>query len=155
MDKLSARFFPPLLFALALALAWCRPAAAQEMPKVKLSAGIHLINAELAADDQNRQRGLMFREKMPAGEGMLFVFDQAAVHCMWMKNTLLPLSVAFIDVKGTILNIEDMKPQTLDSHCAKQPATFALEMNLGWFKQRGIKAGMKIGGAAELLEQKK
>jgi uncharacterized membrane protein (UPF0127 family) len=112
----------------------------------KLSAGMHLIKAEVAANDPQRQQGLMFREKMDSNSGMVFVFDQSNTQCMWMKNTLLPLSVAFIDDDGKIVNIEDMQPQTLDSHCSKKPVRYALEMNLGWFKQKNIKPGTTIEG---------
>ena len=112
----------------------------------ELTAGMHLIKAEVAAKDPERQQGLMFREKMASNAGMVFVFDQTGPQCMWMKNTLLPLSVAFIDAGGKIINIEDMRPQTLDNHCAAKPARYALEMNLGWFKQNNIKPGTRIGG---------
>jgi uncharacterized membrane protein (UPF0127 family) len=81
---------------------------------------------------------------------MLFVFDEAAPHCMWMKNTLIPLSVAFIDANGTIVNIADMQPHSEQPHCASAPAVFALEMARGWFAQRGVKAGMKLGGLERL-----
>lgn len=118
------------------------------MPVVELSAGLHRIEAEVAATDPNRQLGLMNRKAMPAQHGMLFVFDHDNTHCMWMRNTLLPLSVAFLDAGGTIINIEDMQPQTETNHCARQPARYALEMNLGWFAQRGIKPGMKLNGIA-------
>lgn len=111
-----------------------------------LTAGMFVIKAEVAATDVERQQGLMFREKMGINEGMVFVFERPAGVCMWMKNTPLPLSVAFIDGTGKIINIEDMKPQTTESHCAKQLASFALEMNQGWFKQKNIKAGAKIEG---------
>jgi uncharacterized membrane protein (UPF0127 family) len=83
---------------------------------------------------------------MPSNAGMLFIFDEAGEQCMWMKNTLIPLSVAFIDDAGTIVNIEDMAPQTLDSHCARRPARYALEMNRGWFAARGIKPGSRLRG---------
>lgn len=116
------------------------------MPLMELSAGFHRIEAEVAANDQNRQVGLMNRKAMPVQRGMLFVFTQENTHCMWMRNTLLPLSVAFIDGEGKIINIEDMQPQTEDNHCARRPARYALEMNLGWFAQRGIKPGVKLGG---------
>lgn len=112
----------------------------------QLSAGMHLIKAEVAANDPERQQGLMFRDKMANNAGMVFVFDQPATQCMWMKNTLLPLSVAFIDEQGKIVNIEDMQPQTLASHCSKQVVKYALEMNLGWFRQKNIKPGMTIEG---------
>lgn len=124
------------------AAAWAQGA----MPLMELTAGFHRIEAEVAASDRDRQVGLMNRREMPPQRGMLFVFDHENTHCMWMRNTLLPLSVAFMDAKGVIINIEDMKPQTEDNHCAKVPARYALEMNAGWFAQRGIKPGMKLGG---------
>lgn len=115
-------------------------------PVTQLNSGIHVIKAEVASNEAQREQGLMFREKMGANEGMVFVFDGPVGACMWMKNTLLPLSVAFIDDDGRIVNIEDMKPQTLDSHCAKKLVRYALEMNLGWFKQKAIKPGSVIEG---------
>jgi uncharacterized membrane protein (UPF0127 family) len=116
------------------------------MPMLELTAGFHRIEAEVAANDQHRQVGLMNRKAMPPQHGMLFVFNHENTHCMWMRNTLLPLSVAFMDASGTIINIEDMQPQTEDNHCARRPARFALEMNVGWFAQRGIKPGTRING---------
>ena len=124
------------------AAAWAQSA----MPVMELSAGFHRIEAEVAATDANRQLGLMNRKAMPTQHGMLFVFTQNNTHCMWMRNTLLPLSVAFMDEEGKIINIEDMQPQTEDNHCARRPARYALEMNIGWFAQRGIKPGMKLNG---------
>lgn len=121
-------------------------AAAQSLPVIELNAGIHRIEAEVAASPEARMRGLMQRTTLPPQRGMLFVFDQEARHCMWMKNTYLPLSVAFLDAAGRILNIEEMQPQTEDNHCAARPARFALEMNAGWFARRGIRAGDTIGG---------
>ena len=131
------------------ALLMATHAGAQQPVKFKvasLSAGIHLIKAEVAATEAEREQGLMFREKMGPNEGMVFLFGAPAGVCMWMKNTLLPLSVAFIDDDGKIVNIEDMKPQTTQSHCAAKPIRYALEMNAGWFKQKNIKAGMVIDG---------
>ena len=116
------------------------------MPVMELSAGFYRIEAEVASNDRNRQLGLMNRQTMPAQHGMLFVFTENNTHCMWMRNTLLPLSVAFLNEEGKIINIEDMQPQTEDNHCARVPARYALEMNLGWFAQRGIKPGMKLNG---------
>ncbi|HEY0065136.1 MAG TPA: DUF192 domain-containing protein [Telluria sp.] len=132
----------------ALLLLAAGSALAQQTPfgSAQLSAGMHLIKAEVAANDPQRQQGLMFREKMDANHGMVFVFEGTNGQCMWMKNTPLPLSVAFIDEKGKIVNIEDMQPQTLESHCSTKPVRYALEMNLGWFKQKNIKPGMTIGG---------
>lgn len=117
-----------------------------KFPVISLNAGIHLIKAEVATTEAQRQQGLMFREKMGPNEGMVFLFGAPAGVCMWMKNTLIPLSVAFIDENGKIVNIEDMEPQTTDSHCAKKPITYALEMNRGWFKQKNIKPGNTIDG---------
>jgi len=116
------------------------------MPQAELTIGMYRIVAEVAATQEDRMRGLMQRKSMPPSRGMLFVFTEQQRHCMWMKNTLLPLSVAFMDESGRILNVEDMQPQTEDSHCAARPARFALEMNLGWFAERGIKAGDTLRG---------
>ena len=116
------------------------------MPRIELSAGLNRIEAEVAANMSDRMQGLMHRQSLPANHGMLFVYPQAQTHCMWMRNTVLPLSVAFLDDQGKILNIEDMKPQTEDNHCASLPARFALEMNRGWFTDKGVKAGQRIGG---------
>jgi len=136
-----------LLVSLMLCAA---PALAQELPVVQLSAGMHLIRAEVAADYPSRGRGLMHRKSLGANAGMLFVFDQAAIHCMWMKNTYVPLSVAFLDEHGTIVNIADMQPHSEQSHCATRPTVYALEMAQGWFAQRGIKPGAKLGGLDKL-----
>ena len=130
-----------LLWALAAV-----PAFAQDLPTVQLNAGMYLIRAEVAADFGSRAQGLMYRKQLASNAGMLFIFDQPGEQCMWMKNTLIPLSVAFIDEAGTIINVEEMAPQTLDSHCARRPARYALEMNAGWFAGRGVKPGMRLGG---------
>lgn len=120
--------------------------AQSPLPTTKLTAGIHLITAEVAANDPARARGLMFRERLAPNQGMLFVFDAKTVQCMWMRNTLIPLSVAFIEDDGSIVNIEDMQPKTETSHCAARPVRFALEMDQGWFAKRGIKAGTRLAG---------
>jgi len=117
-----------------------------DLPRVKLSAGMHLIDAQVAATIEQRSTGLMFRRDMPQSEGMLFVFEQATVQCFWMKNTLLPLTAAFVANDGTIVNLADMKPKTTDSHCSKEPVRYVLEMNQGWFGKKGIKTGFKLGG---------
>ena len=143
------RFFSRLLTWLLVALASFSAfaqSAQPPQPTVQLQSGLYLVKAEVAAEFGTRMVGLMMREKMAANDGMLFVFPGRDTQCMWMKNTLLPLSVAFIDEDGTILNIEDMKPQTENSHCSVKPARYALEMNQGWFKTRNIKAGTKILG---------
>jgi len=130
---------------IAFAALAAAPALAQP-PVAQLNAGMHLIRAEVVSDPGTRAQGLMYRKTMAQNAGMLFIFDEAAVHCMWMKNTLISLSVAFIDDRGAIVNIEDMQPQTEDSHCAAQPVRYALEMNRGWFKARGVKPGSRLGG---------
>jgi uncharacterized protein len=125
-------------------------AHAQSMPVMELTAGFHRIEAEVAANNPARMQGLMYRKAMPQQHGMVFAFPMDAQHCMWMKNTFLPLSVAFIDASGRIVNIEEMKPQTEDNHCAAKPARFALEMNAGWFAQVGLKPGDAINGIDRL-----
>ena len=136
---------------LGLVAALINPSHAQnapqlDLPRTKLAAGMHLIDAQVAATPEQRSTGLMFRRDMPQPEGMLFVFEQASVQCFWMKNTLLPLTAAFVANDGTIVNLADMKAQTTDSHCSKEPVRFVLEMNQGWFGKKGIKAGFKLGG---------
>lgn len=141
-----------LLATSLIALASTAPAAAQgqpqmNLPRIEITAGMHRIEAQVAASPQERQTGLMHRKEMPAHEGMLFVFEQPATQCFWMKNTLLPLTAAFVADDGTIVNLADMKPQTEDSHCSAKPVRYVLEMNQGWFGKKGIKAGFKLGGA--------
>jgi uncharacterized membrane protein (UPF0127 family) len=148
---------PPIPFRCALALraavlaggVFCSGSAVAQqsaLPTTTLSAGIHVIHAEVASTVASRSQGLMQRKSMAQGSGMLFLFDQSAGHCMWMKNTLIPLSVAFIDARGDIVNIADMQPLDETTHCAARPVPYALEMNQGWFKQRGISAGTPIKG---------
>src|SRR4051794_23036080 len=134
------------LLAASSAVALAAATALAQMPTLQLSAGMYLIRAEVASTYDTRMTGLMFRESLGANEGMLFVFPEAQVHCMWRKNTLVPLSVAFIDGAGTIVSISDMQPQTETSHCATGPAKYALEMNKGWFSAKGLEAGTKIRG---------
>ena len=117
-----------------------------DLPRIKLSAGMHLIDIQVAATPAQRSTGLMFRQDMPSGEGMLFAFEEAAPQCFWMKNTLIPLTAAFVADDGTIINLADMKPQTTDAHCSVKPVRYVLEMNQGWFDKKGIKAGSKLGG---------
>ena len=135
-----------LSFLSATLLLIAATATAQTMPVMELSAGFHRIEAEVAADQPSRMQGLMQRRNMAPNHGMIFVFPVAERHCMWMRNTLIPLSVAFLDEGGRIINIEEMKPQTENNHCAAAPARFALEMNAGWFAGKGIKSGIRIGG---------
>lgn len=140
-----------LLLAAAL-LAAAAFSGAQEtpqmdLPRIKLGAGMYQIEAQVARTSDQRTTGLMYRKEMPQYEGMLFVFEQPSGLCFWMKNTLIPLTAAFIADDGTIVNLTDMKPQTTDSHCALRPVRYVLEMNQGWFSKRGLKAGAKLTGA--------
>ena len=127
-------------------IAFAQSGPQMDLPRTRLGAGMHQIDAQVAALPAQRQTGLMFRKEMPAHEGMLFVFEQPAVQCFWMKNTLLPLTAAFVADDGTIVNLADMQPQTTDSHCSKEPVRYVLEMNQGWFTRRGLKAGSKLNG---------
>lgn len=136
----------------AAAIAFTAPAVAQtaaqpRLPTVTLNAGMHNIVAEVARSPDERAAGLMFRREMAAHEGMLFIFEAKGQQCFWMKNTLLPLSIAFLEDDGTVVNIEDMAPQTTDPHCSARPVRLVLEMNKGWFAKRGVKAGSRLSGA--------
>ncbi len=142
----------PGLVALALLLAATAAARAQTeaQPRLEttvLQAGMHLIHAELARTPQQTTIGLMYRRELGANDGMLFVFPDRGLRCFWMRNTLLPLSIAFIDDHGTITDLADMKPLSEDEHCSTQAVRFALEMNQGWFAKRGIRPGFKLKGA--------
>ncbi len=144
--------FHALTAALLAGLLWASPTLAQDGPQGKLqttelTAGMHVIRAELAITPIQQQTGMMFRRSMGANEGMLFVEETPGLRCFWMRNTLVPLSIAFLADDGTIVNLADMAPQSDDSHCSAKPVRFALEMNKGWFAKRGIKAGMKLRGA--------
>ena len=139
------------LFLTALLVTLAGPALAQDkpqmdLPRVKLSAGMYLIDAQVAQTPEQRQIGLMFRREMPAQEGMLFVFEEPGTQCFWMKNTLLPLTAAFVADDGRVVNLADMQPQTTESHCSEEPVRYVLEMNQGWFAKRGLKAGIQLGG---------
>lgn len=135
-----------LLLAGAAASAQSNVGPQLGLARTQLTAGMHRLEVQLAQTPEQRQIGLMWRKDMPIHEGMLFVFEQAATQCFWMRNTLIPLTAAFIDDEGIIINLADMKPQTEDSHCSSQPVRFVLEMNKGWFDQRQIKPGYKLKG---------
>ncbi|WP_342132431.1 DUF192 domain-containing protein [Hydrogenophaga sp. OTU3427] len=141
----TPRLLLPFVLAAACA-SHAQDAPQMNLPRVKLGAGMHQIDAQVALTPQQRSIGLMMRKEMPLHEGMLFVFEQPASQCFWMKNTLLPLTAAFVADDGTIVNLADMKPQTTDSHCSAQPVRYVLEMNQGWFAKRGIAAGSRLRG---------
>ena len=151
-DIQPSPLFRPLLTALASSfwLVLAVPAHAQDsaqtLPSMTLNVGMHNISVEVAQTPNERAIGLMHRTTMGISQGMLFVFEQPAVQCFWMKNTLLPLAIAFLAEDGSIVNIDEMKPQSLDSHCSAKPVRYVLEMNTHWFDKRGIKVGTKLGG---------
>lgn len=143
------RLLPTLTTIVALFIPigiWAQSVPQLDLARVKLSAGMHVIDAQLASTPEQRQTGLMLRKEMPQHEGMLFTFDQANVQCFWMKNTLLSLTAAFVADDGTIVNLADMRPETTDSHCSTSPVRYVLEMNKGWFLRKGIQAGSKLSG---------
>ncbi len=137
------KFIATLLIGAAFALP---PAHAAELPKLSLTIGAHKVVAEVAASADDRARGLMQRFSLQPDHGMLFVFERAEPLAFWMKNTFIPLSIAFIGADGKIINVEDMQPQTEDTHWSKGPALYALEMKKGWFAERGIGPGATVRG---------
>lgn len=143
------KYLAPLLFVAMLT--GHAPIKAQDAPqthlqRIRLTSGIHQIDAQVAATSEEHAIGLMHRTEMPSHEGMLFVFQNPSKQCFWMKNTLIPLTAAFIADDGSIVNLEDMKPQSLESHCSNKPVRYVLEMNKGWFTKKGLKAGSKFSG---------
>lgn len=145
------RFTPFATMARLGVLATCCAAAWAQvpqthLPRTSIGAAMHLIDAQVALTPEQHQTGLMWRQELPANEGMLFVFPKAGVQCFWMKNTLLPLTAAFVANDGRIVNLADMRPLDETSHCSKEPVRFVLEVNQGWFAKRGLKAGDRLRG---------
>ena len=143
-----AWFFRPLAFAVLIAplCAAAQTGPQLDLQRTKLSAGMHLIQAQIARTPEQRQIGLMMRRDMPQQEGMIFIFEEATRQCFWMKNTLLPLTAAFVAEDGRIVNMADMKPLTENAHCSEEPVRYVLEMNKGWFAKKGIQPGSKLAG---------
>ena len=139
----AAQFLPAPAFAQAMP-AGAKPPEA--FPRAKLTVGMFVIDAAVAANDPDREQGIMYRTQLAPNEGMLFVFNEQAVHCFWMKNTLIPLSIAFMRADGTITDIDEMQAETTNNHCPRNNGVYALEMSKGWFSAKGIRPGMKIGG---------
>jgi hypothetical protein len=149
MSSLSR--LPAQCIALLLGLTLASGVGAQSgpqptLPTTRLTAGMHIITAELATTPQSRTIGMMFREKTAPNHGMLFVFEYKAQQCFWMRNTPLPLTIAFIEDDGTILQLNDMAPKNDSLHCSQRPVRFALEMEQGWFARKGLAVGAKLGG---------
>ncbi len=148
--SLAPRFSLPLVLAALLAplaSVQAQEAPQMDLPRTELSAGMYRIDAQVAQTPSERQIGLMQRQSMPPQEGMLFIFERAGVQCFWMKNTLLPLTAAFVADDGTVVNLADMQPETTDSHCSSKPVRYVLEMNHGWVNARNVEAGFKLSGA--------
>ncbi|RUR66543.1 DUF192 domain-containing protein [Variovorax guangxiensis] len=147
MLKRLAALLPPLLASASFMM----PAHAQQQPqtdlsRTQLSIGLYKIDAQVAQTPLQREIGLMFRKEMPQAEGMIFVFEQPATQCFWMRNTILPLTAAFVADDGRIVNLADMQPMTENTHCSQEPVRYVLEMNQGWFAKKNIKKGAKLGG---------
>ena len=146
LPSFDRRIASQFLAAILLAAAALHARADAAMQTLHLKVASHALKVEVAVTEEQRNQGLMFRKQLGRDDGMLFVFDDPGYYAMWMKNTLIPLSVAFVDANGVILNILDMEPQTLDSHMAAGPAVYAIETNKGWFEDKKIKAGDKVTG---------
>ncbi len=129
-------------------VSWCANVHPQafKLPVTKLQINNKEITAEIASTEQSRNYGLMFRNKLDKDNGMLFVFEKPAMPCFWMKNTPLPLTIAFIDKTGLITDLHDMPPYTKQSFCPSVPILYALEMNQGWFANNNISIGAKVDG---------
>ena len=146
--------FQRLAALLLLSASFVMPTHAQQqqqqpqtdLARTQLSVGLYKIDTQIAQTPQQREIGLMFRKNMPQAEGMIFVFEQPATQCFWMRNTLLPLTAAFVADDGRIVNLVDMQPMTENSHCSLEPVRYVLEMNQGWFAKKNIKKGAKLGG---------
>ena len=143
---LAAAGLVALLGVVAAPLAQAKEGPQLNLPRTELRAGMYRIDAQVAQTFGQRQTGLMHREQMPAHEGMLFVFEQPARQCFWMKNTLLPLTAAFVADDGSIVNLVDMQPLSEESHCSAKPVRYVLEMNQGWFAQKKLQAGTRLTG---------
>lgn len=120
--------------------------AQRDLPRATLSAGMYLVQVQIAATPEQRAIGLMFRKDMHVNEGMLFIFDRPQMQCFWMQNTLIPLTAAFITDDGTIVNTVDMQPKTTNSHCSNRPVRYVLEVNQGWLAQHGFGPGSRLAG---------
>lgn len=147
--------YPPIslilgLFAIAIVSAFTS-VSASGLPVSELVIGDHRLQLEIAATPQARTEGLMFRRSMPADHGMLFVWERDDHQAMWMRNTYLPLSVAFIDSAFRIVNIADMEPHTTRLHHSHGPVRYALEVHQGWFERHGIRAGMQLADLRRVI----
>jgi uncharacterized membrane protein (UPF0127 family) len=143
---MAIRLSPSFVFFVLFAATAARAAG---LPTVELNIKGHRLVAEVAATEATRTTGLMNRFSLQPDHGMLFVFKEPGPQAFWMKNTYVPLSIAFIGGDGRIINIEDMAPQTENTHPSRGPALYALEMKKGWFADRNIAPGAQIEGLAK------
>jgi len=147
----SGRLRPDFFCFIALSVALLVPGAvASELPRIRLEIESQPITAEVAIDAASHANGLMFRESLPRNHGMLFLFAEPHQPCFWMKNTYVPLTIAFIDTEGVIVSLADMQPESLDTHCAIAPIRYALEMEQGWFARNGARPGTQVHGLPRL-----
>lgn len=136
--------FKVFIAVLAISSHFNVSAQVQKLPVISLHINNNQVNTEIAATEQSRNFGLMYRNHLDQDSGMLFVFEQTSQPCFWMKNTPLALSIAFIDAHGHITDLINMQPKTLDSHCPTKAVKYALEVNQGWFDKNNINVGDKI-----------
>ena len=148
MNSVKCSLYPVVLIAAFIGFTEATPA--DPLLTYPLRIKNHEIRAEVANTEESRRRGLMFRDRLGDYSGMVFSYPEAGVNAMWMKNTRIALSVAFIDRNGRILNIEDMEPFSEQAHASAGDVAYALEMNRGWFRKRGIRAGDRIEGLQRL-----
>jgi uncharacterized membrane protein (UPF0127 family) len=148
MNSVKCSLYPAMLIALVIGST--ATALADPLLTYPLRIKNHEIRAEIANTEESRRRGLMFRDRLGENSGMLFSYRESGVNAMWMKNTPIALSVAFIDRNGRILNIENMDPYSEQAHASAGEAAYALEVNRGWFRKRGIKAGDRVEGLRDL-----
>ncbi len=135
----------PLLLLLALvAVAGCARRGPAGLPIVKIDIGGETVKAEIARSIDEQSRGLMYRREMGKNEGMIFVYEQERVLSFWMRNTFIPLDIAYIKADGTIATIKQMQPLNESSHSSRIKVMYALELNQGWFAEHGIKEGSKV-----------
>ena len=118
----------------------------QSLPITTIKVGPHPVAAEVAATPDQRTIGLMYRFSLPADHGMLFVFPEPQPLSFWMRNTYIPLSIAYIDVEGRILNVVEMAPRSDATHPSRGEALYALEMRKGWFADKGAGPGTRVTG---------
>ncbi len=118
--------------------------AGRGRPTTVLRVGGHEVRAEVADSDEERRRGLMGRDSLPEDHGMLFVYPEQRTLSFWMRNTRIPLDIAFIDRSGVIVDVQTMQPETEELHRSRQPALYALEMEAGWFEEHGVDVGDRV-----------